>query len=117
MGGYTWRFSQTGKSVLKDFMSKHATHAACSKSVTYSGEFHIQPSSHSPHSYKLILDNNSGTYAPDKLALPTLVGLFQNSFPGLEVEALDFNDPLLKQYTQMVEQTNARITPPRQCGG
>ena len=106
-----WRFSETGKGVLKDFMSKHATHAACREAVTYSGEFHFQPTPHG--TYKLVLDNNSGTYAPSKEALPTLVGLFQKNFPGLEVEALDFNDPRLKEYAKHVEYLNSQVTPPR----
>jgi len=103
-----WRFSQTGKSKMKDFMSKHAAHAACSREVTYSGEFHIQQSPHTG-GYKLILDNNSGTYAPDKNDLPRLVQLFQANFPGLEVEALNYSDPTLKRYLELVADNNMHI--------
>ena len=101
-----WRFSQTGKSKMKDFMSKHAAHAACAREVTYSGEFHIQQG---PNGMKLVLDNNSGTYAPDKNDLYRLVQLFQRNFPGLEVEALNFDDPILKNYLQIVENNNRNI--------
>lgn len=87
-------------------MSKHAAHAAVRKEVTYSGEFHIQASG---NGFKLVLDNNSGTYAPDKNDLPNLVKLFQRNFPGLEVEALDYNDPLLKRYTDTVNSFNASL--------
>lgn len=110
-----WRFSQTGKSMVKDFMSKHAAHAACHREVTYSGEFHVQQSANG--GFKLVLDNNSGTYSPDKNDLPRLVQLFQYNFPGLEVEALNYEDPLLKHYGEIVAENNNRLaataTPPR----
>lgn len=87
-------------------MSKHAAHAACRREVTYSGEFHIQQT---PNGYKLVLDNNSGTYSPDKNDLPRLVQLFQYNFPGLEVEALNYSDPLLKRYVEIATENNSRL--------
>ncbi|KAI9092608.1 hypothetical protein DFS34DRAFT_632465 [Phlyctochytrium arcticum] len=43
--------------------------------------------------WELWIDNNSGTYAPDKTLLPDLASLLQANFPGLNVRALDREDP------------------------
>jgi len=105
----TWRFSETGVSRMKDFSSKHATHSGCAESVDYAGEFHFQPCDDRPNSYKLIIDNNSGTYAPSSEMLVPLRKLMQRNFPGLEVEALDFKDPTLKMYITRAKQQNQHI--------
>lgn len=76
------RFSETGPlylnlnivkglSFFKDFMSKHAIHSDVAYEVRYAGEFHIRPSK-ILNNYKLIIDNNSGTYGPDKKYLSLL---------------------------------------------
>jgi len=70
-------------------------HACVSEKVRYAGEFHFQQEN---GKYCLVLDNNSGTYAPKKEILPLLKQLFELNFPGLEVEVLDFNDQKLKEY-------------------
>jgi len=93
-----FRFSETSPRFMKDFMSKHATHANALPEVRYAGEFHIRQSNSYPPRYTLVLDNNSGTYSPDKNLLPKLRQLFQINFPGLLVEALDYKDPLLEKY-------------------
>lgn len=41
------------------------------------------------------MDNNSGTYAPDKNLLPQLKELLRSNFPGLRVRCLDREDPVL----------------------
>lgn len=48
--------------------------------------------------HKLVIDNNSGTYAPDKTKLPLMQKLFTQNFRGMTVEAIDMKDPLLKEY-------------------
>ncbi|KAJ3159782.1 hypothetical protein HDU86_001434 [Geranomyces michiganensis] len=115
----TFRFSETGAAFLVDFASKHALHANCSEYVRYAGEFHLRPrvsdpqtaddeardgwahmpSLHSPPvpgtTWELVIDNNSGTYAPPKEYLASLAGLLRHNFPGLRVRALDREDPFL----------------------
>lgn len=78
----TWRFSETGAAFFVDFASKHALHANCATKVRYSGEFHPRPvggwanfkdsTSDEEVDWELVVDNNSGTYAPDKMMLPTV---------------------------------------------
>jgi hypothetical protein len=96
----TWRFSPTGTSFVKDFSSKHATQANAAKSVTYAGEFHFRPCPDAVLGYKLVIDNNSGTYGPAPEHLPKLKQLLELNFPDLEVEALNFSDPQLALYKQ-----------------
>ncbi|KAJ3179403.1 Myb-like, SWIRM and MPN domains 1 [Geranomyces variabilis] len=115
----TFRFSETGAAFLVDFASKHALHANCSEFVRYAGEFHLRPRVSDPHeadddardgwahlpalksapvtgtTWELLIDNNSGTYAPPKEYLPALADLLRRNFPGLSVRALDREDPFL----------------------
>jgi hypothetical protein len=46
-------------------------------------------------SWKLYIDNNSGTYAPNKADLPCLEACIRQNFPDLDVEAVDRDDPRL----------------------
>ena len=87
-----WRFSHTGASFLRDNLSKHAMHANVSDTVIFAGEFHIEQHN---GTHVLVLDNNSGTYAPPAAMLPTLIQLFSRNFPGLQVDAWDREDPRL----------------------
>ncbi|KAJ3760629.1 hypothetical protein EV360DRAFT_39334 [Lentinula raphanica] len=107
------RFSETGAAFFVDFASKHALHADCAEQVRYSGEFHLRPrakdgswcgwqdfSDSMPDTsvdWEVLIDNNSGTYSPDKAMLPTLKGLIDCNFPGLDVLALDREDEELKK--------------------
>lgn len=61
----------------------------------YAGEFHIEKTHLGQ--FKLVIDNNSGTYAPPKEELPQLKALFQSNFPGISVEAVDRDDAGLQQ--------------------
>ncbi|KAJ3916014.1 hypothetical protein F5877DRAFT_91987 [Lentinula edodes] len=108
------RFSETGAAFFVDFASKHALHADCAEQVRYSGEFHLRPRAKDHSSWcgwqdfndsmpddsvdwEVVIDNNSGTYAPDKAMLPTLRDLIDCNFPGLDVVALDREDEELKK--------------------
>lgn len=99
--------AETGARFFKDIMSKHAMHASGRTHVVYAGEFHIRPGNPklSEPTHTLIIDNNSGTYAPDKGRLSSLEDVFQRNFPGLAVRAMDFNDVILKQYVQELKAT------------
>ncbi|KIK64369.1 hypothetical protein GYMLUDRAFT_240921 [Collybiopsis luxurians FD-317 M1] len=107
------RFSETGAAFFVDFASKHALHANCCERVRYSGEFHLRPlakdgswvgwsgfNDATPDDsvdWEVLIDNNSGTYSPDKAVLPTLRALIDHNFPGLSVQALDREDEELKK--------------------
>ena len=85
------RFSHTGVGALRDNLSKHAVHSNAAESVAYAGEFHFDHAKDI-----LVLDNSSGTFAPDKEYLPNLVELFERNLPGMQVKALDWQDPELE---------------------
>lgn len=103
----SFRFSETGAAFFVDFASKHALHANCAEAVRYSGEFHPRPeggwenfSDDIPDDqikWELVLDNNSGTYAPDPMMLAELKELFEYNFPEFKIWTFDFNDPRLAQ--------------------
>ncbi|KAF9380000.1 hypothetical protein CPC16_010507 [Podila verticillata] len=93
-------FSETGAAFFQDFMSKHAMHANRAPEVVYSGEFRLFRDEHHNGDWTLLIDNNSGTYAPKKEDLPKLRELFERNFPDLVVVALDHEDPYLKEIRQ-----------------
>jgi hypothetical protein len=101
------RFSETGAAFFVDFASKHALHANCHPCVRYSGEFHPRPvggwqafndeTSDDDVKWEIVVDNNSGTYSPDKKLLPQLKALLEYNFSGVTVYALDREDPELEK--------------------
>ena len=103
----SFRFSETGAAFFVDFASKHALHSNCAERVRYSGEFHPRPkggwdnfSDSTPDDavdWELVIDNNSGTYAPDKGMLPALKSLLEYNFSGFGVFAMDHGDEELKK--------------------
>lgn len=95
-----WYFSETGAAFFKDMLSKHMLQSGAAFSVKYAGEFHIEKSLFGK--YKLVIDNNSGTYAPPKAELPKLKELFEVNFPGISIEAKDRDDEELKKARQEI---------------
>ncbi|KAJ8519235.1 hypothetical protein ONZ45_g3794 [Pleurotus djamor] len=105
----SFRFSETGAAFFVDFASKHALHANCAEAVRYSGEFHLRPVggweafsddiADDDVQWEMVIDNNSGTYAPDPMILPDLTALLEYNFKeyGLNVVALSQADEALKQ--------------------
>ncbi|KAF6264384.1 hypothetical protein COO60DRAFT_1698406 [Scenedesmus sp. NREL 46B-D3] len=94
------RCSETGAAFFNDMLSKHAMHAGGEEEVLYAGEFCIVPDAAAAAGYRLIIDNNSGTYAPTADKLPLMRQLFTANFPDMVVDVLASDDPRLKQYQQ-----------------
>ncbi|KAG0322124.1 hypothetical protein BG000_003014 [Podila horticola] len=95
-------FSETGAAFFQDFMSKHAMHA----NLLYSGEFRLFRDEHHHGDWTLLIDNNSGTYAPKKEDLYKVRELFVRNFPDLVVVALDHEDPYLKEIRAVTEKAD-----------
>lgn len=95
----TMHFSCTGKKTAEDFLSKHALHARAKKVVVYAGEFFFDTlEGPAP---KLIIDNNSGTFAPPKAKLALLKALLEFNFgKAMPIVALDREDPDLQKYIE-----------------
>ncbi|KAL7792056.1 hypothetical protein V8C37DRAFT_381459 [Trichoderma ceciliae] len=121
------RFTETGKEFGIDFLSKHTMHADAEKYIACSGEFFIrrlqhpdsndspepqekthpsepipggppnQPPPPNPAFYQLYIDNESGTYRPDKSVLPDLKAFLQKNFPGLGIVAMNVEDERLQK--------------------
>ncbi|EGZ08667.1 hypothetical protein PHYSODRAFT_339103 [Phytophthora sojae] len=90
-----WYFSETGADFFKDMLSKHMLHSGAAFSVKYAGEFRIDTDRFDEPT--LVIDNNSGTYAPPAEDLPQLQALMENNFPGINCIALDQNDETLQE--------------------
>lgn len=94
------RFSETGCAFFTDMLSKHALHSGAAPEVYFAGEFCVIEKEDG--SYKMIVDNNSGTYAPDDSNLPVVKSLLTRELMGLEVEAISQDDPLLASLHERV---------------
>ncbi len=102
----SWRFSETGASFFIDIASKHALHSNCSETVFCAGEFHPRPidgwNQYDPsersswNQWELVIDNDSGTYAPNLTLLEKLKDLLVCNFPGLNIVIYDYKDRELK---------------------
>eukprot|EP01088_Endostelium_zonatum_P019725 TRINITY_DN6960_c0_g1_i1.p1 TRINITY_DN6960_c0_g1~~TRINITY_DN6960_c0_g1_i1.p1 ORF type:complete len:449 (-),score=97.63 TRINITY_DN6960_c0_g1_i1:40-1386(-) len=94
-------FSETSASFFKDFLSKHSVHSNAREKVRYAGEFFVldyKDGADGEVKYKLIIDNNSGTYAPVVEDLKLLEQAFRYNFPGINMEALDYKSEKEKEY-------------------
>ncbi|KAK5988175.1 hypothetical protein PT974_12315 [Cladobotryum mycophilum] len=121
------RFTETGKEFGIDLLSKHTMHADAEKYIACSGEFFIRRLQHpdasddpepkekthpaeeipggppleapppNPAYYQLYIDNESGTYRPDKSILPDLKEFLERNLPGLGIVAMSVDDDRLQQ--------------------
>ncbi|WVR04477.1 hypothetical protein IAU60_001480 [Kwoniella sp. DSM 27419] len=118
------RFTETGKEFGIDLLSKHTMHSDVQIYIAWSGEFLIRRVAHPdqspsdpgqrthpeddlpdgpPHSeppkdpahYELIIDNDSGTYRPNKDLIPVLAKFLKKNFPGLKVVVMACDDEKL----------------------
>jgi len=102
----TGTFVKLERNTPKILLRKHAMHSGVAEHVRYAGEFHIfeRGGKHS-----LVLDNNSGTYAPSHETLPFLKTLFQHNFPGLDIVVINQGTDDFKAYQKVVLENNAKI--------
>ncbi|KAF9338885.1 hypothetical protein BGZ91_007649, partial [Linnemannia elongata] len=100
-------FSETGTAFFQDFMSKHAMHANRATEVLFAGEFRLYKDEHHNNDWTLLIDNNSGTYAPSKGELYKVQQLFKLNFPDLLVRAVDREDPYLKELVEATKKAEA----------
>lgn len=121
------RFTETGHEFGIDLLSKHTMHSDVETYIAFSGEFFIRrlkhphttddpdpnekthppdnlpggPPGHAPQPdpsyYQLVIDNDSGTYRPDKRILPDLKAFLERNFPGLGIVAMHWEDEHLKK--------------------
>ncbi|TFY63582.1 hypothetical protein EVJ58_g3166 [Rhodofomes roseus] len=97
------RFSETGARYLVNMVSKHWLHSDCATAVRFAGEFHPRPEGgwdkfsddmrDEDVRWELVIDNNSGTYAPKKELLPALKRVLEMNLLGFTILALDRDDP------------------------
>jgi hypothetical protein len=135
------RFTETGKEFGIDLLSKHTMHSNVETYIACSGEFFIRrlekpdasndpepkeathpekpikggPPDEAPPSnpsyYQLIIDNDSGTYRPDKSILPELRGFLERNFPGLGIVVMHCQDEeldKLKEKQQKVKKKEGK---------
>ncbi|KAI2464965.1 hypothetical protein F4781DRAFT_411062 [Annulohypoxylon bovei var. microspora] len=106
------RFTETSKDLGVDLLSKHTLHSDAAVYIACSGEFFIRRLKNSegaehneieepvgqklpagkPEDYQLIIDNDSGTYRPDKSVLPDLQTFLERNFPGLNIVTMSCDD-------------------------
>ena len=121
------RFTETGKQFGIDLLSKHTMHSDVATYIACSGEFMVRrlanadasedpepaepthpdqevpggppndPPPHDPRHYQLIIDNDSGTYRPDKSILPDLKKFLEHNFPGLGIVTMNCTDENLEK--------------------
>ncbi|KAJ6445043.1 C2 domain-containing protein [Purpureocillium lavendulum] len=121
------RFTETGKEFGIDMLSKHTMHSNVETYIACSGEFFIRRLQHAhttdnpepkekthpdqeisggppkhdpppnPSYYQLVIDNDSGTYRPDKSILPELKAFLHRNFPGLGVVAMHWEEEKLQK--------------------
>ncbi|CAG9980462.1 unnamed protein product [Clonostachys byssicola] len=121
------RFTETGHEFGIDMLSKHTMHSNVATYVACSGEFFVQKLRHSHREesrlheedtidvprpstssrrpspvrdvsqYELVIDNDSGTYRPDKRILPDLQQFLEENLPGLKITTKSSDDDELQK--------------------
>lgn len=134
----TLRFTETGKEFGIDLLSKHTMHSDVARYIACSGEFFVRRLQHpdaseelepkekthpeqpipggppkedpppNPSYYQLIIDNDSGTYRPDKSILPELKSFLESNFPGLGIIAMHWETEKLQKMKERQREVKKR---------
>lgn len=75
---------------LIDYLSKHVTLAGGAETVRMAGTFRFV---HTGEEYKMVMDNDSGTYTPSKDGLLLTKELLRQHIHGLSIQVLDRMEP------------------------
>ncbi|WWC67738.1 uncharacterized protein I206_101650 [Kwoniella pini CBS 10737] len=131
------RFTETGKEFGIDLLSKHTMHSDVNIYIAWSGEFLIRRLAHpnqspedpdqSTHpaeeipggppnddpprdaaSYELIIDNDSGTYRPDKKLIPIFTKFLEKNFIGMKVRVMACDDEKLSKIKDSQRKTKQK---------
>ena len=122
------RFTETGEEFVIDLLSKHSMHADVAKEIAYSGEFFVRlmegevagggkdatadkSQDENPKHYELVIDNDSGTYRPQKELLPVLEQFLasDDNFGGLgRVLTMDGFDKTLEEWKKERKETKRK---------
>lgn len=81
-------------------------HSCCATEVRFAGEFVVLLDK---DLYKLVIDNNSGTYAPPREGLAPTKAIFEANFPGLRVETVHWQDKELNENKAYVNRQHELI--------
>ncbi|TPX16191.1 uncharacterized protein E0L32_004186 [Thyridium curvatum] len=136
------RFTETGKEFGIDLLSKHTMHSDVALYIACSGEFFIRrlekpnaspdlkpqqathpsqdlpggppesPPPRDPSYYQLVIDNDSGTYRPDKKVLPQLKEFLERNLPGLGIVAMHWEDEELQRLKENQAKIKKKEGPP-----
>lgn len=132
------RFTETGKEFGIDLLSKHTMHSNVERYIACSGEFFVRRLEYADASedpepkekthpeeqipggppnepppldvshYQLVIDNDSGTYRPDKRVLPDLKEFLHKNFPGLGVVTMHWEDEELGKLKEAQRQVKKK---------
>ncbi|KAK6541974.1 hypothetical protein TWF694_007747 [Orbilia ellipsospora] len=115
-----WRFCETGDEFKINHISKHGMHANGKDKVVWAGEFFVrfdnevseedvkdaemydergnqEETAERKGRWKIYLDNDSGTYSPDKEKLGDFREFMAKNLRGIEIVVKDFQDEKLKE--------------------
>jgi hypothetical protein len=92
--------TESGRESKSDEM-EGLTQASSSEDLRISNKpAHPTGKSRDPRHFVLIIDNDSGTYRPDKKTLPSLQKYLERNLPGLKVKAMACDDEKLKKWKE-----------------
>ena len=93
--------TECGVEFSKDLISKHAVLSNAAERVRMAGELLFYWAESDVY---LIVDNGSGTYAPDRSAFAQLERLFHINLPFIRTVIMDYQDKSLSRYKERIQE-------------